>query len=191
MDNPKVSNPNDFKVVDFKNTMGFDFTPEMGCMYDGRPISGISGKAGIVAGEKITLPYHVGKRLSVNLAKQCMVREDDGKPMTDSQGQPIIRAIWSEEHVDEVAKSFIAELYAEAKPIAQSETDRLMEKVEEYKKMVEKVINKDDAPKDAVEKSEVTNAVYQDKADVIDELEKRGIQHDKRKSKAELEKLLT
>jgi len=191
MENPKVSNPNDFKVVDFVNSTSFDFTPEMGCMYDSRPISGISGKAGIIAGEKMTLPYHVGKRLSVNLAKQCMVREDDGKPMTDSQGQPIIRAIWSEERVDEVAKSFIAELYAEAKPIAQTETDKLMEKVEEYKKMVEKVINKDGEPKSVVNEPVSTAVVYQDKADVIAELDKRGIQHDKRKAKAELEKLLT
>ena len=41
--NNVVSNPNDFKVVEFINSTDFNFTPEMGCMYDGRPIFGISG----------------------------------------------------------------------------------------------------------------------------------------------------
>ena len=38
--------------------------------------------------------------------------------------------------------------------------------------------------------SKVSSDGYKDKAEVLAELEKRGIAHDKRKNKAELEKLL-
>src|SRR3989338_6068255 len=45
-------------------------------------------------------------------------------------------------------------------------------------------------PNDAPQSPGNSPAVYSDKADVIAELEKRAIPHDKRKSKDELEKLL-
>lgn len=71
--NPQTSNPNDFKVVEFVNSTNFDFTTDMGCMYDGRPIFGMSGFAGIKAGERLSLPYHIGQQLAVNLAKQSLI----------------------------------------------------------------------------------------------------------------------
>lgn len=213
--NPQVSNPNDFRVVIFKNTHDFDFTPDLGCMYDSRPIFGKSGR-GISAGESMTLPYHVGHRLAVNLAKNAMIRGVSDKPQLDAQGQPIIKAIWDSVKLDEMTASYLTDLYTEERPIAQSETDRLLARVDELQRLVmDKVGNAPTAPVEPpIEPQVVASApktdptvppvvpsatepqapsapkVYQDKAEVIAELEKRNIPHDKRSNKATLEKLL-
>lgn len=203
--NSQVNNPNDLKVVSFYNSTDFTFTPEMGCMYDGRPIFGITGAPGINGGETMQLPYHVGHRLATNLAKVVMMRGSNDKPQLDAQGQPIVKALWDEVRLNEIKNSFIKELYSEQKPIAMSETDKLMAKVEEYKKMVEDLVGSKapetapEAPTESVNptpevipvapNSEAPKA-YQDKKEVIEELTKRGIKFDARKNKAELEKLL-
>lgn len=196
MDNNPVTNPNDLKVVEFHNSTDFTFTPAMGCMYDGRPIFGITGAPGVNAGESLTLPYHVGMRLATNLAKTVQLRR---APTTDPAGIPTGVPLWSVENLDLLKNSYIKELYSETKPVAMTETDRLMAKVEEYKKMVEDLAAKvaPEAPVVPVEassepKSEViAPQVFQDKQEVIAELEKRSIPHDKRQNKATLEKLLT
>ena len=197
MDNPVVSNPNDFKVVTFHNSTTFGFTPEMGCMFDGRPINGKNGSPGFEAGESMVVPYHIGHRLATNLAKRVL--NTSPAATVDEKGVPTGVPVWSESKLKELADTYITELYTEAKPIAQSETDKLMAKVEEYKKMVDSVLAKSAgeavAPKvPATDKSIQTDLqapkVYQDKQEVIAELEKRGIPHDKRQNKATLEKLL-
>lgn len=194
--NPIVSNPNDFKVIEFHNSEDFTFTPEMGCMFDGRPIFGISGAPGINAGESLTLPYHIGHRLAMNLAKQVQLRK---APAVDPTGIPTGVVLWNPETIEALKNSFIKELYVEEKPLAMTETDRLMAKVEEYKAMVEKLVESkaSDAPATApVPEAEPATGIpavqqaYQDKQEIITELEKRGIPHDKRASKANLEKLL-
>lgn len=191
MEIPTVSNPNDFKVVEFRNSNDFVFTPEMGAMYDGRPISGITGVVGINAGESITLPYHIAHRLAENLAKYVLVSGSSQNPPKDSEGNPIIASIWDSTKLEQVKNSYLTELYSEEKPVAQSETDRLMAKVEEYKQMVDKLIDAKGTPED-IKDLDIESSFdgYKDKAEVILALEKAGIPHDKRKGKAELEKLL-
>lgn len=185
LQNVSVSNPNDLKVVSFHNNTDFGFTPEMGCMFDGRPVNGVTGKSGIEAGESITLPYHVAHRLATNLAKVVLVKNAPSDPTGIPTGVPL----WGVERLEELKNSYLTELYSESKPTALSETDRLMAKVEELKKFVE-----DNVPSkvDVTEPSDTTSApkVFQDKQEVILELEKRAIPHDKRKNKQELEKLL-
>lgn len=196
---PQVLNPNDYKVVSFHNSTDFGFTSEMGCMYDGRAINSPTGAPGIQAGEKVTLPYHIGQRLATNLAKRVL--NTSPAATVDKAGVPTGEPIWSEARLQQLASSYITDLYAEAKPIAQSETDRLMAKVEEYKKMVDTFLAQGKPAEVAVvepvvkiegivEPPKIENKVYLDKQEVIAELEKRTIVHDKRKSKAELEKLL-
>lgn len=189
MNNPIASDPNDYKVVEFHNPTDFTFTPEMGCMFDGRPIFGITGAPGINAGESLTLPYHIGQRLATNLAKIVQLRR---APALDPAGIPTGVPLWSPENLETLKNSYIKELYAETKPIAQTETDRLMAKVEEYKKMVDNLMANQPAAAAPVAASEAstTPRVFQDKQEVIAELEKLGIQHDKRSTKANLEKLL-
>ncbi len=188
MEIPKA-NPNDFKVVDFKNTTDFTFTPEMGCMYDGRPISGLSGAPGINAGEIMTVPYHLGYRLAENLAKVVQLRR---APVVDELNNPVGRPLWSVEELTALKNSFITEKYTENAPIQQTETDRLFAALEGYKKLAESLMaNQSVQVAQPVVETPVTSAqVFADKQDVIAELDKRGIVHDKRASKANLEKLL-
>ncbi len=205
--NEPVSNPNDYKVVEFTNKADFTFTPEMGCMFNGNPIFGITGAPGINAGESMKLPYHVAQRLAVNLAKFVMMRGSGDKPQLDAAGQPITKAIWDTVKLEEVKNSYLTDLYMQEKPVAQTETQRLEQMVKDLNKVVEGLVNKPAVEQPVTEtvpatpsSSEVTtppNEVvaegskgYSDKQEVIAELEKRGIKHDKRKSKEDLEKLL-
>lgn len=186
--NPQVTNPNDFKVVDFTNSTDFTFTPAMGCMYDGRPIFGITGAPGINAGESLKVPYHIGHRLATNLAKKVMI----DKAPADAVGVPTGVPLWNSEGLESLKNSFLTELYSEERAVSMSETDKLMAKVEEYKKMVETLIATGVAPQQTSETviGNESNGLYQDKADVIAELVKRDIKFDARKNKAELEKLI-
>jgi len=196
MSEPTTSNTNDHKVVKFTNKTDFEFTPELGCMYDSRPIFGKSGTSPIQAGESVILPYHIGNLLARNLAKRVMMV---AAPV-DAKGIPTGEPVWSEESLEAKKASYIEDMYEEEKPTTQSETEKLMEKVEEYKSMVDKLLpksEKEEPEKEAETTDETTEkddsekpVVYQDKADVLAELEKRGITHDKRKGKVELEKLL-
>lgn len=197
MDQKNVS-PNDFKVVSFKNTTDFTFTPEMGCMYDGRPISGMTGAPGINGGESMTLPYHIGHRLAENLAKIVQLRK---APIVDEANNPVGKPLWSTEHLEELKQTFLTELYSEQKPVQQSETDRLFALVEQYKKLSEDLINKvpvSTEPMKVPEISAITTPsiepvkgqVFQDKGDVIAELEKRGVKFDRRLTKENLQKLI-
>lgn len=199
--NPIVNNPNDFKVVSFHNSTSFGFTPAMGCMYDGRAINSPTGAPGIQAGETITLPYHIGQRLAVNLAKRVL--NTSPAATVDKAGIPTGEPIWSEARLNELARSYVTDLYSEEKPIAMSETDKLMAKVEEYKKMVDTLLAKNQegvaTTQPVVEPEKIEGNVqpptiepkaFQDKQEVIAELEKRQIVHDKRRTKSELEKLL-
>lgn len=183
------TNPNDFKVVTFFNKTDFDFTPEMGAMYDGRPIFGISGEPLIKAGESIVLPYHIGNLLARNLAKCVMVRQAP----PDMPGIPTGQTLWTDTSLAALKATFLTSLYDDVKPVAMSETDRLMAKVEELRKFVETNVAKkgeDVEPSVASAPTDTPSGQYADKADVIAELTKRSIKFDARKSKAELEKLL-
>ena len=201
MASPEVSNPNDFRVVTFTNKETFDFTPEMGCMYDSRPIFGTSGAPGIIAGESIVLPYHIAILLARNLAKVAMTRTAP----PDQPGVPTGVVLWDTTKLDAVKLSYIKDLYTEQKPIKQSESEILLAKIEEFKRVygdkldqvTQSPVADDVAPQSG--NTEVNTVptvgtdakgVYKDKAEVITELEKRGIRFNARSSKDTLEKLL-
>lgn len=201
MANPVVSNPKDFAVVSFHNSENFNFTPEMGCMYDGRAINGQkallgeTGVMGIASGETMILPYHIAHQLAKNLAKRVF---NTSAPATvDAMGIPTGVAVWNETLLEEKKNTYLKEQYTETKPVAQSQTDVLMAKVEEYRKMTEELLAKSvpkeevkvETPTETTEKVEPPK-VFSDKQEVLAELEKRGIKHDKRANKENLEKLL-
>jgi len=167
---PETSNPNDFKVVSFHNSEDFGFTPEMGCMYDGQAINGKNGSPGIDAGETVVLPYHVGHLLARNLAKRVL--NTSPAATVDAAGVPTGVPIWSADKLKQVAESYIKELYSEEKSVAPSETELLMAKVEEYRKLVEAKLGPlpVHAPSDVVEaavtaKAEPTEKVAQPEAE--------------------------
>lgn len=170
----------DFKVVTFKNISDFEFTPVLGAMFNSRPIFGKTKAGCIAVGEELIFPYHIGRRLAVNLAKQMLTRKipapEYGKGDPAQQGSS---SSFGDEQINAlVAKIFIGE-YQEEKPVKETETDILMRKFEELNRQVEELKGE-----------KVSSDGFKDKQEVIAELEKRGIQHDKRKNKAELEKLL-
>lgn len=204
----KVVNPKDFVVVTFRNNTDFGFTPEMGCMYDGRAINGVQGGPGVNAGESMTLPYHVGRQLAVNLAKIVKIRK---APLQDTSATglaAVAKPLWNDEDLENTTQSFLTEMYSEQRATPKSETDLLMEKVEEYKRMVDQLLPKTPAPvieapveikqeviadavPPAVPPTIVPQAiVFVDKQEVMAELTKRGIKFDARQNKANLEKLL-
>lgn len=200
MEKQIVSNPNDFKVVELFNNTDFDFTPELGCMFDGRPLF-------VGSGERRQFPYHVGRRLADNLAKVVLIK---GAPLHDPTNiNPTGTPLWSEEKAKAMADSFITELYVEDKPMAQSATDLLMAKVTQLEKMfaqqqaekpldakreevksIRELVAPETVKAKASEAVEEVKAEFKDKAEVMEELKKRSIAFNARKSKAELEKLL-
>ncbi len=184
MQNANSSNQNDYRVVSFHNSTVFDFTPEMGCMYDGRAINGVKG-LGIVSGETVMLPFHVGNQLAINLAKRVLNTTPSAN--VDAQGVPTGVPVWDEQKLEEEKMKYMKDMYTEEKPAPQTETDKLMAKVEEYKSMVDSLLKKDGVQ---TTDSPIITGEFQDKQEVMEELEKRGIKHDKRKTKEELEKLL-
>lgn len=173
MDNNKTQNPNDFKVVEFHNSTSFDFTPALGAMYDSRPLL-------VKSGEKKQYPYHVGHLLARNLAKAVLMSK---APEKDLVVNPVGVPLWGEDALEKLKNSFLTELYDEEKPIMQSETDKLIAKVAELEKRFNEKSQEPSVTPESVNS-------FKDKAEVIAELEKRGIAHDKRKNKAELETLL-
>ena len=186
--NDTTQNPNDYKVVAFHNSTSFRFTPEMGCMFDGRPINGVTGEPGVGPGETMTVPYHIGHQLALNLAKVSITKD---APVLDAAGIPTGVPMWDDARLITLKNSYLKELYVEEKAKVLTETDKLMAKVEEYKAMVDSLVSK----KDKVAEAEVIQLTdgprtYVDKAEVLAELTKRGIKFDARVTKAELEKLL-
>ncbi len=199
---PIVNNPNDYKVVEFFNSTDFDFTPELGAMYDSRPLF-------VGSGERRQFPYHIGHRLAENLAKAVLIK---GAPLHDpNAANPTGTPLWGEEKVRALKSTFLTELYMDDKPIALTETQRLFNKVTDLEKLfnekeakrvqegkpkepvqtVQEIVAPETLPKAPVAKAEAgTPKTYQDKQEVIAELEKRGITHDKRMTKANLIKLL-
>lgn len=182
--NPQTQNPNDLKIVTFHNKENFGFTPAMGCMFNGQPINGITGAPGINGGESLTVPYHVGKQLAINLAKVAILST---APRVDETGKPQGVALWDDNRLRELADSYITEMYSEEAQKQLSEADKMMAKIEELKKFVT-----DNVPlKEVAEVADAASTtLYQDKAEVVAELVKRGIKFDTRSKKADLEKLL-
>jgi hypothetical protein len=172
---------NDLKVVTFKNISDFEFTPALGAMYDGRPIFGKAG-TGISPNEELQFPYHVGKRLAINLAKH-MLNKLIAAP-TYGKGDPAqetSRDGVTDEKINKLVADILIGEYKEEKPMKESETDVLMRKYEELNKTVESLVGGGE---------KVSPTGFKDKQEVIAELEKREIPHDKRKSKEVLLELL-
>lgn len=173
-----MENENDVKVVTFKNISDLDFTPALGAMFNSRPIFGKVAAGKIVPGEELLFPYHIGRRLAINLAKLMLVRELP--PPDHGKGDPaVVQKAFSDEEIKTLVAKILISEYKEEKPIKESETDILLRRFEELNKTVE-----------ALKGEKIVSEGFKDKKQVIEELTKKGITFDARKSKAELEKLL-
>ena len=188
------TNPNDFKVVSFHNSETFNFLPEYGCMYNGTAINGNLGGPGIKSGETMIMPYHIAHQLALNLAKYAMNSTASSVPMKDEQGNIMVKAIWNDVELERMKLSYLKELYSEDRPARATESEILLAKMEEFRKLTDErfaALGLAEKPVQETDDSEKeTEVTFKDKAEILAELDKRGIKHDKRSSKETLEALL-
>lgn len=158
--------PNELRVVLFRNISGFDFTPEMGAAFDGRPIF-------VKAGDTKMLPYPVGFKLARNLAKQMLLRRE--APKDDAFKEPNGRILWSTETLQEMIQTIITDSYKETAPAPTSQTDIMMHRV---------------AALNDTTGGDESGVDYMTKQDVMNKLTSLKIPFNVRQSKAELTVLL-
>ncbi len=181
--NPTTIQNNDHKIVRFTNISYFDFTSEMGAMYGGVPYF-------VPAGKSMLMPMPIGDHLATHLARQIILQKAPIRDEKETDGKGSDRKLWDEKAILDLKTKIVSEVYEEERP----------EKADEASVMAARVaaLNRDFVPEAPVPTAPVVDAPvaggstsgYQDKAEVIAELKKRGIQFDARGSKAKLEELL-
>lgn len=161
----------ELKIVTIKNISDFDFTPELGAQFGGRPFF-------IKAGETLIAPEPAAYRLAVNLAKAILVKQCPIPELGKGDDRSSL-GTWSDETVDKLVASIMISSSQEEKAPVLTEADRIAAKIDELNKW-----------KESIEEKMSQSGTVTDKAEVIAELEKRGIKFDRRQTKANLEKLL-
>ena len=157
------------KVVTFTNIADFDFTPQLGAMYGG---IGYPCKAGEVQ----LYPYELADHLAGALAKQMFLKKDKSAPgynpndPTGGNGA----VLWTDDMISELKGKMLGTPILGEKKVIMTEAQETQAKVEELNRI----------------EPEISATGYKDKAEVILELQKKGLQFDARQSKATLEKLL-
>lgn len=180
-----------FKVT---NPFDFDFTHAWG----GVPYT-------LPMGKPILLPYPLADHLATHLARQSLIRKAPLRDEKETDGKGKDRPLWSEEAIDEIKKSIMQEQYTEQPKPVTSEAELLRQKIEQLNRDFAALSDKVDAktggnaPLTEEMKPEPTpdstltvdgQITYKDKAEVIAELNKRGIKFDARMGKEGLAKLL-
>lgn len=163
------------KIAKFTNIAEFDFTPELGAMYGGQPFF-------VAAGASVTYPYGLATHLAQALAKQILLKGDrsattyDPKDPSGGLGQPL----WNEQSLQDLAARMVSDVNETPQERPLSEAEQVAKKVEEMN-----TFNR------ANNTPAIPDGGYKDKKEVIEALQAKGLAFDARKSKAELEKLLT
>lgn len=173
---PTVPNNESYVIVRITNKTDFDFTPAMGAMYAGVPMP-------IQAGKSLLAPKPAALHLAKHLARQTFIKKSPIRDEKETDGKGVDRALWTEEDIDRVKMQFISNEYAEERVAPKTEAEVIAAKVAELNKEFPT-----GTPTDV--KTDVAQATYSDKAEVIAELERRNIKHDKRQAKDKLEALL-
>lgn len=158
-------------ICTIKNIADFDFTPELGAMYGGRSFF-------VKPGEELLAGEPAAYRLAVNLAKAILVSKMP-LPVHGTGDDRSAMGVWGDDDVEKLVSQIIISTSKEEKAPVLTSDERIFAKIEELNKWKESMEEK------------ATDSSFKDKADVIAELEKREIKFDRRKGKAELEKLLT
>jgi len=177
-------NDNDVKIVRITNISNFDFTGDLGARYGGRDFF-------VPAGGQLLAPYTIGDHLATHLARQILLK---GAPIRDgnqTDGKGSDRPLWDDLKIAELKSKIMVEVYQEEKPVILSETDRLAQKVVGLNKEVGPGEGGNtDASGIVPTESGNSEITYQDKAQVIEALNAKGITFDARASKVKLEDLL-
>ena len=168
-------NPEEHKIVRLTNRTDFDFTPEMGARFNGMPYM-------IPAGKSLLMPKPAAKLLAKHLARQTYIKNAPVRDASQTDGKGSDRPLWTEKECLETAEKFLSDEYEEEQPAPRTPAEVIAAKIEELNKLIE------ETPSTSTEVPPVEG--YMDKAQVIAELQKRGIKFDARLNKAALEKLL-
>lgn len=157
------------KTVVLENIADFDFTASMGAMFGGIPYE-------LKSGERKLFPYELADHLAGALAKQIFLRKDKSATQYDPNDKTggLGAVLWNDEMIQEMKRKMLGEPVLAPKERIMTEAEKTQAKVEELNQL----------------EPEISTTGYKDKAEVILELQKKGIQFDARQSKANLEKLL-
>lgn len=162
----------DTTAATITNLADFDFTPEMGAMYAGRPFP-------LRKGETISTNLTVAEHLAKHLAQQMLMR---GAPTSDEEKKDPNggggRALWNPESITVLAAKLVKRIGNFEIPKALTKEEILTSNAVRFNEQAPELEKTIDA------------TTYQDKKEVIDELKKRNITFDARANKATLEKLL-
>lgn len=198
-----MNNKNEFTVVRVSNISNFDFTGPLGARYGGRDFF-------IPAGKSRLFPLPLGDHLATHLAraillKDAPVRDDNHEDGRGGESKRNDRPIFNEDSIKELKKKLMKEEYEEDHVAAKSEMDIIADKVQDLNKFEEENESEESEEKpvggntsldlsqiDTSERSSGDNTLtYQDKGEVIAELNKRGISFDARADKDTLQDLLS
>jgi hypothetical protein len=157
------------KTVVFENIADFDFTPTLGAMYGGVGYP-------VLSGERKLFPWDLADHLAGALAKQMFLKQDKSATQFDPNDKTggLGAVLWNDEKIDALKKRMLGEPVLAAKETVMTEAEKVQAKVSELNKL----------------EPEISAVGYKDKAEVILELQKKGIKFDARQSKVTLEKLL-
>lgn len=158
-------------ICTIKNIADFDFTAALGAMYNGRSYL-------LKAGETLQAPEPAAYRMAVNLAKAMLIKKCPPPTIGNGDDRQVLGS-FTDDDVEKIVPMIIISTTREEAAPKLDEAARIAARIDELNKRISEMEN---APAQ-------TGAVG-GKAEVIAELEKKGIKFDRRQGKAALEKLL-
>lgn len=181
MENIPVNNPNAGKVVMFTNISDKDFTHAFG----GQPFF-------VKAGDTIAFPYDLGMHLATHLSRRIFLDGDKSAttfdPTRPDKTSGVGAPLWNDTMEREMINKILGTQYQEELVAPKSEMQILQEQVAALN---EKFGGSKDEVLPPVIPTEVEKTgTYQDKAEVIEALTKKGVTFNARLSKDKLIELL-
>lgn len=177
------------RIVRLTNPFDFEYTHAWG----GIPYT-------LPMGKPLLLPAPLADHLATHLARQAMIRKAPMRDASQTDGKGTERPLWNDDTIAELKKQILVDEYQETVAPVKTEAEMLRDKIEELNKRFDDM----EAEKNGTQMANATDPIepttnepviadaskYLDKAEVIAELDKRGIKYDARASKANLELLL-
>lgn len=156
-------------ICTIKNIADFDFTAALGAMYNGRSYL-------LKAGETLVAPEPAAYRMAVNLAKAMLIKKCPPPTIGTGDDRQTLGS-FTDEDIEKIIPLIIIDTTREEAAPKLDESARIAARIDELNKRLNEMEN-------------VPAGAVGGKAEVIAELEKKGIKFDRRQSKAALEKLL-
>lgn len=144
----------------------------------------------VKAGESRLFPFEVAEHCAKHLARKMLIRGDIAKSIYDPSDQTggLGKCLATPEEEERLMTKIMVEEMSVEEDRPRTENEILMDRIAKLEKMLQKE-DKEEVNQEPVQPI-AQNGVYTDKAEVIAELNKRGIKFDSRQNKQNLEKLL-